>query len=110
VVVVVLVPGLLLTKIALLSIVKLWQILAANEKDMEEAKRSDVAGPLLKRLALSEGKIKTLAEGIISLAEVRALEDYYYYYYPQWWRDPLGIILLHHHSTYYPNIINQSRN
>ena len=46
------------------------EILAANEKDLVAARESEVAGPLLSRLALSEGKLKTLADGITALAEM----------------------------------------
>jgi hypothetical protein len=46
------------------------QILEANARDLEEAKANKIAGPLLKRLALSQEKIATLASGITSLAEV----------------------------------------
>ncbi len=46
------------------------QILAANEKDLANARDSRLAGPLLDRLALSEAKLKTLADGISALADV----------------------------------------
>jgi len=46
------------------------EILAANEKDLVAARESELAGPLLSRLALSEGKLKTLADGITALAEM----------------------------------------
>lgn len=49
------------------------QILAANERDLTNARESKLAGPLLKRLALSEAKVKTLADGITALADVRGL-------------------------------------
>ena len=49
------------------------QILAANERDLANARESNLAGPLLKRLALSEAKIATLADGITALADVRML-------------------------------------
>jgi gamma-glutamyl phosphate reductase len=50
----------------------LQQIMAANEKDLANARDSKLGGPLLKRLALSEAKIKTLADGITALADVSA--------------------------------------
>lgn len=45
-------------------------ILAANERDLVAARDTELAGPLLSRLELSEGKIKILAEGITALAEM----------------------------------------
>nr|AGT02772.1 glutamate-5-semialdehyde dehydrogenase [Angomonas desouzai] len=44
------------------------EILAANEKDLAHAKETNLAAPLLKRLQLTEEKIKTLQEGIRSIA------------------------------------------
>ncbi|MFH1615242.1 MAG: glutamate-5-semialdehyde dehydrogenase [Planctomycetota bacterium] len=43
------------------------QIIAENADDLAEAKRNNVAAPLLKRLSFDEGKIATLCEGIESL-------------------------------------------
>lgn len=45
--------------------------MAANALDLENARESNLAGPLLKRLALSEAKLRTLADGIVALAQVR---------------------------------------
>lgn len=44
------------------------EILEANAKDLEEAARVQLAAPLLNRLKLTPEKIKTLVEGIKSLA------------------------------------------
>eukprot|EP00640_Fibrocapsa_japonica_P000562 CAMPEP_0113934762 /NCGR_PEP_ID=MMETSP1339-20121228/2036_1 /TAXON_ID=94617 /ORGANISM="Fibrocapsa japonica" /LENGTH=762 /DNA_ID=CAMNT_0000936685 /DNA_START=111 /DNA_END=2399 /DNA_ORIENTATION=- /assembly_acc=CAM_ASM_000762 len=44
-------------------------ILAANQQDLTIAKNGKVEKPLLNRLALSEAKLQTLADGINSLAE-----------------------------------------
>ncbi|CAM9237519.1 unnamed protein product, partial [Chrysoparadoxa australica] len=46
-------------------------ILHANERDLQEAKTSGLAGPLLKRLALTPAKIQTLVSGISRLADVK---------------------------------------
>ncbi len=47
-------------------------ILEENRRDLEEAARQGLAGPLRDRLALSPGKLETLAAGVRSLA---AAED-----------------------------------
>jgi len=44
------------------------QILAANRADLESARASDLAGPLLDRLALSPSKLATLRQGVEQLA------------------------------------------
>lgn len=45
------------------------KILEANSKDLEEATRSGVAKPLLDRLSLSQGKLKTLSIGLKQIAD-----------------------------------------
>ncbi|XP_063534460.1 delta-1-pyrroline-5-carboxylate synthase isoform X1 [Cydia strobilella] len=45
------------------------QILQANSKDLEEAKKGGLAKPLLNRLALSAGKLKTLSIGLKQIAD-----------------------------------------
>ncbi|KAG5189569.1 Aldehyde/histidinol dehydrogenase [Tribonema minus] len=45
------------------------EVLAANARDMQEAERVKLAGPLLKRLQLTPAKIQTLVDGINSLAD-----------------------------------------
>nr|AGT02598.1 glutamate-5-semialdehyde dehydrogenase [Strigomonas oncopelti] len=45
------------------------EILEANAKDLARAKETNLAAPLLKRLELTEGKIKTLVDGIRSIAD-----------------------------------------
>ncbi|XP_050677809.1 delta-1-pyrroline-5-carboxylate synthase isoform X1 [Leptidea sinapis] len=45
------------------------KILEANSKDLDEATKSGLAKPLLNRLALSEGKLKTLAIGLKQIAD-----------------------------------------
>jgi glutamate-5-semialdehyde dehydrogenase len=47
-------------------------ILAANEKDAAAARESDLAGPLYKRLVLSQGKLAVMAQ---SLRSVVGLDD-----------------------------------
>jgi glutamate-5-semialdehyde dehydrogenase len=47
-------------------------ILAANEKDLEFAKKEGIAQPLIARLALNEEKVRGMAKGIRSVV---ALED-----------------------------------
>ncbi len=47
-------------------------VLAANTKDMEEARGQGVTGALLDRLSLTEGRVKEMADG---LREVAALRD-----------------------------------
>ncbi|EPY34887.1 glutamate-5-semialdehyde dehydrogenase [Angomonas deanei] len=44
------------------------EILEANQKDLAHAKETNLAAPLLKRLELTEAKLKTLVEGILSIA------------------------------------------
>ncbi|MEO0854803.1 MAG: gamma-glutamyl-phosphate reductase, partial [Cyanobacteria bacterium J06648_11] len=44
------------------------EILEANEKDLLTAQRQKLAGPLLKRLKLTDEKLNTLEEGIRSVA------------------------------------------
>ncbi len=44
-------------------------ILAANQRDMEQAQKQNIAGPLLSRLRISGEKLATLREGVLSLAE-----------------------------------------
>lgn len=43
-------------------------LLAANARDLEQAERDGLAGPLLKRLGLSAAKLATLREGVLQLA------------------------------------------
>ncbi|KAJ0183445.1 hypothetical protein K1T71_001421 [Dendrolimus kikuchii] len=50
-------------------ITKQDKILEANSKDLEEASKNGVAKPLLNRLSLSEGKLKTLAIGLKQIAD-----------------------------------------
>ncbi|CAK1585608.1 unnamed protein product [Parnassius mnemosyne] len=45
------------------------KILEANSKDLEEATKGGLAKPLLDRLALSEGKLKTLSIGLKQIAD-----------------------------------------
>ncbi|VAX31102.1 Gamma-glutamyl phosphate reductase [hydrothermal vent metagenome] len=47
-------------------------ILSANEKDMEFARKENIPGPLIARLAVDSAKIKSMAKGIRSVAR---LED-----------------------------------
>lgn len=44
-------------------------LLEANRRDLEDAERAQLAGPLLGRLALSPAKLATLREGVLSLAD-----------------------------------------
>lgn len=44
-------------------------LLAANSRDLEAAREAQVTGPLLSRLALGHGKLQTLREGVLSLAD-----------------------------------------
>ena len=44
------------------------KVLRANEKDLEEAKQHNLERALLSRLKLSEAKLKTLADGMATLA------------------------------------------
>lgn len=48
------------------------KIVSANRKDLQEAQRTQLAGPLLKRLKFDEGKLEKVVAGIESLIE---LED-----------------------------------
>lgn len=43
------------------------QIFAANEEDMEQAKRDGIAAPVLKRLKFDEGKLRDVTQGIYDL-------------------------------------------
>merc|ERR1719220_684312 len=45
------------------------EILIANRQDLEEAKIAGVTGPLYDRLAFTEGKIKSLSEGLHQIAD-----------------------------------------
>ncbi|KOB64944.1 Glutamate semialdehyde dehydrogenase, partial [Operophtera brumata] len=45
------------------------KILEANTKDLEEATKNGVAKPLLDRLSLSQGKLKTLSIGLKQIAD-----------------------------------------
>jgi len=45
------------------------EILTANRKDLEEARIAGVSGPLFDRLAFTEGKIKSLANGLHQIAD-----------------------------------------
>lgn len=45
------------------------QILEANAKDLEEATKTGLEKPLLNRLSLSEGKLKTLSIGLKQIAD-----------------------------------------
>jgi glutamate-5-semialdehyde dehydrogenase len=47
-------------------------ILSANEKDMEFARKENIPGPLMARLAVNSAKVKSMARGIRSVAR---LED-----------------------------------
>ncbi|MFP4362224.1 MAG: glutamate-5-semialdehyde dehydrogenase [Spirochaetia bacterium] len=44
------------------------QVLTENAKDLEAAEKTGLAGPLLKRLKLSEQKVKKMAEGLRSIS------------------------------------------
>ena len=46
------------------------KILEANRKDQEFAKNENLPGPLIARLVLNEGKIKSMAQGIRSVAQL----------------------------------------
>jgi len=59
-----------LTKIADILKQRSDQITAVNEVDMEAAKRSQLAGPLLKRLNFDEGKIEDVCAGIEALIKL----------------------------------------
>merc|ERR1719189_2494811 len=45
------------------------EIMAANRLDLEEARIAGVKGPLYNRLAFTEGKIKSLSEGLHQIAD-----------------------------------------
>jgi len=45
-------------------------ILDANRKDLEFARKENIAGPLIARLALDANKVKSMAKGIRSVAEL----------------------------------------
>jgi len=47
-------------------------ILSANEKDMEYARKENISGPLMARLAVDSAKVQSMAKGIRSVAR---LED-----------------------------------
>lgn len=51
-----------------LLIAKQAQILEANAKDLEEAKKSGLAKPLLSRLSLTPSKLKSLSTGLRQIA------------------------------------------
>ena len=46
------------------------EILEANRKDLEFAKKENIPGPLVARLAVDETKVRGMAEGIRSVAEL----------------------------------------
>lgn len=52
-----------------LLITKQAQILEANAKDLEEAKKTGLAKPLLSRLSLTPAKLKSLAVGLKQIAD-----------------------------------------
>lgn len=52
-----------------LLVTKQAQILEANAKDLEEAKKSGLAKPLLSRLSLTPAKLKSLSVGLKQIAE-----------------------------------------
>ena len=45
------------------------EIIRANRLDLDEAQAKGVTGPLYSRLAFTEGKIKSLAEGLHQIAD-----------------------------------------
>ncbi len=45
-------------------------ILEANRKDLEYANRENIPGPLIARLALNEGKVRGMAQGIRSVVQL----------------------------------------
>ena len=49
---------------------KRHEILSANAEDLREAEKNQLAQPLVKRLKLTEEKLKTLAKGIRGIAEM----------------------------------------
>lgn len=52
-----------------LLITKQSQILEANDRDLEEAKKTGLAKPLLSRLSLTPAKLKSLATGLKQIAD-----------------------------------------
>lgn len=56
-------------KLADLLISRQSQILEANAKDLEEAKKSGLAKPLLSRLSLNPSKLESLATGLKQIAD-----------------------------------------
>lgn len=52
-----------------LLVTKQQQILDANAKDLEEAKKSGLAKPLMSRLSLTPAKLKSLAVGLKQIAD-----------------------------------------
>lgn len=55
--------------LAELLISKQAQILDANQKDLDEGAKIDLAKPLLSRLSLTPAKLKSLAAGLKQIAE-----------------------------------------
>ena len=54
------------------------EILAANAKDIEAAKENGMAPSMIDRLALSEDRIRGMADGVLAVAE---------------WPDPVGAVI-----------------
>jgi len=46
------------------------QIISANKKDLQEAQKNQLAGPVMKRLKFDEGKLETVVDGIESLIKL----------------------------------------
>lgn len=46
------------------------EVVAANEEDLAEGRRADLAGPLMKRLVVDAGKLATLREGVLQVADM----------------------------------------
>jgi len=59
----------IITKIANSLIRNQNEILAANQVDLENAKKSGLAAPMIARLALSPSKLKALSAGLLQIAE-----------------------------------------
>jgi gamma-glutamyl phosphate reductase len=50
------------------------EILAANQVDIDNAKKSGISGPMLSRLALSTGKLQSLSAGLLQVQKTSLLK------------------------------------
>jgi gamma-glutamyl phosphate reductase len=55
------------------------EILAANQVDIDNAKKSGISGPMLSRLALSTGKLQSLSAGLLQVQKARLFKTKHFF-------------------------------